>query len=71
MKKRVREWLPMVLIAWRDKLRISLKFLKQFFSAPRFKCLKSHKRIGERLRSVAVYPCRNWVFRVETGGDLS
>ena len=62
MKKQVREWLPMVLIAWRDKLRISLKFVKQFFSAPRFrKCLKSHKQIGERLTSVAVYLCRNSV----------
>ena len=48
MKKRVREWLPMVLIAWRDKLRISLKYLKQFFSALRFhKCLKSRKRVGK------------------------
>ena len=62
MKKRAREWLPMVLIAWRDKLRISLKFLKQFFSAPRFrKCLKSRKGIGERLTSVTVYPRRNSV----------
>ena len=55
MKKRVREWLPMVLIAWRNKLRISLKYLKQFFSAPRFrKCLKSRKRVGKRLTSVGV-----------------
>ena len=62
MKKRVREWLPMVLIAWRDKLRISLKYLKHFFSALRFrKCLKSRKRVGKRLTSVAVYPCRNSV----------
>ena len=62
MKKRVREWLPMVLIAWRDKLRINLKLLKQFFSVPRFrKCLKSRNRIGERFTSVAVYPCQNSV----------
>ena len=62
MKKRVREWLPMVLIAWRDKLRISLKYLKQFFLAHRFrKCLKSRKRVGKWLTSVAVYPCRNSV----------
>ena len=58
MKKQVREWLPTVLIAWRDKLRISLKYLKQFFSAPRFhKCLKSRKQAGKWLTSVAVYPC--------------
>ena len=57
MKKRVREWLPMVLMAWHDKLRICLKYLKQFFSVPRFrKCLKSRKRVGKRLTSVAVYP---------------
>ena len=52
----------MVLIAWRDKLRISLKYLKQFFSALRFrKCLKKRKRVGKQLTSVAVYPCRNLV----------
>ena len=59
MKKRVHEWLPMVLIAWRNKLRISLKYLKQFFSAPRFH--KSRKRVSKWLTSVAVYPCRNSV----------
>ena len=62
MKKRAHEWLPMVLIAWRNKLRISLKYLKQFLSAPKFhKCLKSRKRVGKRLTSVAVHPCRNSV----------
>ena len=65
MKKRVQEWLPMVLIAWGDKLRINLKYLKQFFSAPRFhKCLKSHKRVGKWLTSVAVYPCQNSVLEL-------
>ena len=45
-----------------NRLRISLKYLKQFFSAPKFhKCLKSHKQVGKRLTSVAVYPCRNLV----------
>ena len=35
MKKRVRKWLPMVSIAWHDKLKICLKYLKQLFSVPR------------------------------------
>ena len=66
MKKRVSEWLPMVLIAWRNKLRISLKYLKQLFSAPRFhKCPKSRKQVWLHIL-VETRFCM-----AETGGDLS
>ena len=69
MKKRVHEWLPMVLIAWYDKLRISLKYLKQFFLVPRFcKSLKSLKRVDNWSTNVAV---ETRFFRAKTGGDLS
>ena len=38
----------MVSITWRNKLRISVKYLKQLFLTPRFhKCLKSCKQVGK------------------------
>ena len=62
----------MISIAWCDKLRISLKYLKQFFLAPRFrKCLEV---VNELVGGEQVWLCiliETWFCRAETGGDLS
>jgi len=62
----------MVSITWHNKLRIDVKYLKQFFLMPRF--CKSLKIVSELVNGKQVWLCiliKMPFGRAETGGGLS